>query len=93
MSSNTVESFISSLEPGDTVDVNNFEELHGTALKRQLLDELEGLGFVLDSRGTLGEVSICSKCSGDGGDTKACHLCDDYGVTVDYGRGIKPFKE
>ena len=86
-----VELLIESLEPGDTLDLNDFEDTHGVALKRVLVDELEGRGFVLNSRGIVGEVSICSTCDGDGGDERACRLCDDYGVTVDFGRGLKAY--
>lgn len=88
-----VERFISGLEPGDVVDVNRFEDENGTLLKRLLLDELEGRGFVLSSAGVLGEVSICSKCDGEGQvNGRCCTFCDGEGTTIDQGRGRRPYR-
>lgn len=89
-----VQRFISDIQPGDVVDVNRFEDEHGCLLKRVLLDELEGRGFVLDSRGVLGEVAICSKCDGEGQlKGKCCAQCDGESTTIDQGRGKKPFRQ
>lgn len=88
-----VQRFLSDIAPGDVIDVNVFEDMHGPQLKRELLDEIEGLGFVLDSRGTLGEVSMCDACEGEGHlSGRACGTCDGYSTVVDFGRGKKAFK-
>jgi hypothetical protein len=73
-----VERFLGTLEPGDTVNVDAFEEEHGPQLRRVLLDELEGRGFVLDSR-VLG--------------TRCCPQCDGESTTVNHGRGKKPYRQ
>lgn len=87
-----VDRIVDNLEPGDVVDVNHFENTHGPALKRELLGELEGRGYVLDSRGVVGEVEICSACEGDGAVRgKGCGMCDGNGTTIDSGRGKKAF--
>lgn len=89
----TVERFLSNLEPGDFVNVDGFEDDYGPDLRRDLLEELEGRGFVLDSRNILGEVSFCVRCEGVGEiKGKCCSLCDGHATTVDFGRGVKPYK-
>ena len=89
-----IERFISGLEPGDVVNLDSFEASHGPALRRDLVDEIEGRGFVIDSRGILGEVSICELCNGEGElKGRACPSCDGYSTTVNYGRGCKPFRQ
>lgn len=87
-----VERFLDGLEPGAVVDVEKFGEQHGQSLKRLLLDELEGRGFVLDSNSRLGEVEVCPQCDSEGEiKGRACPLCDGFTLVVNFGRGLKPF--
>jgi hypothetical protein len=90
----TIERTISGLEPGDVVPLDSFGEEHGPMLKRLLLDELEARGFVLDSRNVLGEVQLCTRCEGEGElNGKCCQLCDGYSTVVDWGKGLRPYKQ
>jgi hypothetical protein len=81
---------VNDLVPGDQIDLDRFELEYGSRAKRQLEDEIEGRGFVIDSRGKLGEVAYCDACDG-GNDDKMCHQCKNYGMTVNFGKGLKPF--
>ena len=89
-----IERYISNLEPGDQVNLDSFEATHGPALRRTLELELEGRGFVLNSRGCLGEIEICTQCCGDGIlKGLCCPACDGFSTVVDFGRGKRPFKQ
>ena len=83
---------VNDLAPGDQIDLDRFELEYGSRAKRQLEDEIEGRGYVIDSRGKLGEVAYCLSCQ-DETTGKACRVCQDYGMTVDFGRGLKPFND
>lgn len=89
-----VQRYIADLSVGDVVNLDSFESEHGPLLRRMLQEEIEALGFVMDSRGILGEVSICSLCSGTGEiKNKACPACDGWSTTVSYGRGVLPYRQ
>lgn len=90
----TVERFLGDLEVGDVVNVDAFEAEYGSQQRRVLLDELEGRGYVLDSKNVLGEVAICAKCAGEGEiKGRCCVTCDGFSTTVNYGRGAKPYRQ
>ena len=85
-----VDRIIADLSPVDVVPLDAVED----DMKRLLLDELDRRGFVVDSRGVLGEVSICSVCSGDGEvKGRACPQCDGFATTCNFGRGQRPYRQ
>ena len=90
----TLERLLSDLEPGDTVPLESIENEYGAELLGLLLEEIEGRGFVLNSRNVLGEVSICSLCDGTGTmKNRGCPQCDGYSTVVTFGRGHMPFRQ
>jgi len=78
--------------PGDYLDLDAIPDARE---RNRLLDEIEGMGYQLSSRGILGLVETCEECDGDGRDPKNdarnCRMCDGSGTTIDEGRGKKPF--
>lgn len=77
--------------PGDYVD---FDAIENVFERNNLLDEIEGMGYLINSRGVLGLVETCENCDGDGlnnqNNDRNCRMCDGAGVTIDEGRGKKP---
>lgn len=86
--------YVNNLLPGDIVDFDAIEEQHGNAFRRALIEELDLQGYTINSRYELGEIMICPECEGDGTNQyKSCDKCDGHGTVVDYGKGLKPFKD
>jgi hypothetical protein len=80
--------FVSLLSPGARLDLDDYEGDE----KKELLDELEGQGYVLDSKNRVGEIAICSLCEGEGDNGhRVCHFCDGAGTVVDFGEGARPY--
>ncbi len=79
------------LLPGDNI---NLDDIPDARERNKLLDEIEGMGYVLNSRGTLGLIETCEECEGDGLDKRTpdrnCRMCAGSGTTIDEGRGKKP---
>ena len=89
--SNAALKLIQNIVPGDRLDLDDLDD----AIRTQFLDEFEGMGYVLLD-GVVGEVDICTACDGEGLDKKSqrgCIQCDGMSMTVDCGRGKKPFYE
>jgi len=86
---------INDLFPGSRLDFDAIGAAHGDRVRVEVADEFDRLGMVLSTNGVVGEVSMCPACDGEGEDGRGrvCALCEGFSTVVDYGRGLRAFKD